>query len=69
LCKTVNWTILSGEAFLNIDGKSYELKAHQTFLPDAGKSVKLKNTGRTPLVFIEVATGIDAKTDHFDETC
>ena len=66
LCQAVNWTVLSGAVLLNIDDKSIELIAHQTFSADAGKFVKLKNTSKAPLVFIEVATGIDAEKDHFD---
>lgn len=69
LCQAVNWSVLNGEALLSIDGKAIELIAHQTFSPDAGKSVRLENTSKTPLVFIEVATGIDAEKDHFDANC
>ena len=49
--------------------KAIELKSHQSFSPDAGKSVRLENTSKTLLIFIEVATGIDLGTDHFDENC
>jgi mannose-1-phosphate guanylyltransferase/mannose-6-phosphate isomerase len=69
LCQAVNWTVLSGDAVLNVDDKFIKLKSHQSFSPDAGKSVRLENNSKTPLVFIEVATGIDAEKDHFDANC
>jgi mannose-6-phosphate isomerase-like protein (cupin superfamily) len=54
---------------LNVDDKFIKLKSHQSFSPDAGKSVKLENKSKTPLVFIEVATGIDPEKDHFNAHC
>ncbi len=69
LCQTVNWTVLSGESLLRVDDKAIELIAHQSFSPEAGKSIKLENSSKMPLILIEVATGIDPEKDHFDANC
>nr|MDA3898577.1 mannose-1-phosphate guanylyltransferase/mannose-6-phosphate isomerase [Desulfobacteraceae bacterium] len=66
LCQAVNWNVLEGKALLHINDKSIELITHQSFSVDAGKSVKLENTSRMPLVFIEIVSGIDTGKDHFD---
>jgi mannose-1-phosphate guanylyltransferase/mannose-6-phosphate isomerase len=63
--RAVNWMILEGEARLNIDAESAELSTHQSISPAAGKLIQLENTQQTPLVFIEIASGSHAETDHF----
>jgi len=65
-CTAVNWMIPEGEARLSIDAKSVGLSMHQSYFPEPGKSIELENVKEIPLVFIEVASGIIAGTDHFD---
>jgi len=69
LCQTVNWTVIEGKALLYISGQSVDLKFHQSFLPASGQSIKLENPEKAPLVFIEVASGIDSGQDHFNVNC
>jgi len=67
--RAINWTILEGQALLDIGEKTVDLLAHQSFSPDTGQSIELENTGKAPLVFIEVASGILTGTDHLGVAC
>lgn len=57
-----HWYIVSGEATVTLDGGEYELKGGNTVDIPVGSWHRIKNTGTTNLVFIEVQRG-----DYFGE--
>ena len=49
------YIILSGEGvFIDTDGKEYSIKAGDTTMARPGQSHAIKNTGKEPLVFLDV---------------
>ena len=49
------YVILSGEGvFIDTDGKEYKVKAGDTTMARKGQAHALKNTGKTPLEFLDI---------------
>jgi mannose-1-phosphate guanylyltransferase/mannose-6-phosphate isomerase len=57
-----HWVVVSGEAEIVMEDKSYILRAGQQVFAPRGQKHRIRNSGKTPLVIIEVQTG-----DYFGE--
>lgn len=51
------WTIVEGEATVILDGEEIKLVYGQSIFIPQGSKHRIINSGKTPLVFVEVQTG------------
>ena len=57
LYRAENWTVVSGEALIEIDGKSNVYSANEVVSVGKGKVHQVSNIGTSSLIIIEVAVG------------
>lgn len=57
LYRSENWTVVSGDALIEIDGISNNYGSNQVVSVEKGKVHQVSNIGNIPLVIIEVAVG------------
>jgi len=55
--RTEHWYLLSGETIVTLDGKEIFLRDGQSVDIPRGAAHRIRNTGKTNAVFIEIQTG------------